>query len=239
MDKYADISGDAAYLRRRAAFDALFVPACRRPSDDERILLPDGFSAELRRYVGQLGGWRQSLCEGFLLDACGRTQHTWRTVGDEGAFASLFRHSNGRHIFVYRTALYGYAVLEVESGRAMTYLPACADADSPVGFDETFIWTSAAYSAADDLLAVDGCFWAAPYTTIVLDFTDPLRPQRADRWLDVSRLLFSPGDDIGDVAYDRWADGKLWLRHTYESPESLCLSAAQLRTALRMLECPA
>ena len=33
MDKYVDISGNAAYLRRRAAFDALFVPACRASAD--------------------------------------------------------------------------------------------------------------------------------------------------------------------------------------------------------------
>lgn len=62
------------------------------------------------------------LCgsESELLDKEGKVQYAWRNLDTDGEFCSLFRHRNGKHDLVFRTELYGYSVLEVESGQEMT-----------------------------------------------------------------------------------------------------------------------
>jgi hypothetical protein len=39
---------------------------------------------------------------------------------------------------------------------------------------ETFIWCSVKYCAVNDVLAVDGCYWACPYGFMFYDFSNPM-----------------------------------------------------------------
>jgi len=52
------------------------------------------------------------------------------------------------------------------------------------------------YHRESGLLAVSGCYWACPNSTVVLDFDDPLTPQ--ERWLELHEVL--------DPGYDRYDD---------------------------------
>ena len=61
----------------------------------------------------------------------------------DGEFCSLFRHRNGKHYLISRTELYGYSVLEVESGQEMHYVPSCVHPEDGQKVEEVFIWTSA------------------------------------------------------------------------------------------------
>ena len=83
---------------------------------------------------------------------------------------------SGKHYLIFRTELYGYSVLEVESGQELHYVPACVYPEAGRKAEEVFIWTSADYDLGSDLLAVTGCIWACPCSTIVLDFSSPLQP---------------------------------------------------------------
>lgn len=60
-----------------------------------------------------------------LLDKEGKVRYAWRNLDTDGEFCSLFRRCNGNHYLIFRTELYGYIVLEVESGQEMHYIPAC------------------------------------------------------------------------------------------------------------------
>ena len=55
------------------------------------------------------------------LKMCIRDRYAWRNMDTDGEFCSLFRHRNGKHYLIFRTELYGYSVLEVESGQAVSY----------------------------------------------------------------------------------------------------------------------
>ena len=50
----------------------------------------------------------------------------------------------------------------------MHYVPACVHPEEGQKAEEVFIWTGADYDPHTDLLAVTGCVWACPYSTIVL-----------------------------------------------------------------------
>ena len=171
-----NIAHEKRYRDWRAQHDAMFAPENRSPQQDEQFPLTDGYSIRSKAYIydGDL-----HLCgsESELLDNKGKVRYAWRNLDTDGEFCSLFRHRNGKHYLIFRTELYGYSVLEVESGQEMHYVPACVHPEEGQKAEEVFIWTGADYDPHTDLLAVIGCIWACPYSTIVLDFSCPLQPQ--------------------------------------------------------------
>ena len=123
-----------------AQYDAMFAPENRSPQQDEQFLLTDGYSIRSKAYIydGDL-----HLCgsESELLDKEGTVRYAWRNLDTDGEFCSLFRHRNGKHYLIFRTELYGYSVLEVESGQEMHYVPACVHPEEGQKAEEVFIWT--------------------------------------------------------------------------------------------------
>ena len=180
-----NIAHEKRYRDWRAQYDAMFAPENRSPQQDEQFPLTDGYSIRSKAYLydGDL-----HLCgsESELLDNDDKVRYAWRNLDTDGEFCPLFRHRNGKHYLIFRTELYGYSVLEVESGQEMHYVPARVHPEEGQKAEEVFIWTGADYNPHTDLLAVTGCIWACPYSTIVLDFSCPLQPQPPERWLDAA-----------------------------------------------------
>lgn len=154
---------------------------------------------------------------------------TWRNLDTGGEFATMFPHSNGKHYLVFRVDLYGYGVLELESGKVLNYVPAEAYPGDSEGFQETFIWTEVAYDPESNLLAVSGCYWAAPYSVIIVDFSDPLAEQSTDRWLDVCTIIDPKftGIDLVD-----WQNSVLCLK-VNEQPSEVFLTAEELKKKMK------
>ena len=194
-----------------AQYDAMFAPENRSPQQDEQFPLTDGYSIRSKAYIydGDL-----HLCgsESELLDNEGKVRYAWRNLDTDGEFCSLFRHRNGKHYLIFRTELYGYSVLEVESGQEMHYVPACVHPEEGQKTEEVFIWTGADYDPGTDLLAVTGCIWACPYSTIVLDFSCPLQPQLPERWLDLRHIVDPDDTRFDDIEFVRWDSDSLLLR---------------------------
>ncbi len=133
-----------------------------------------------------------------LADASGKTVYTWDNINDSGDFFALFPHANGNHYLVFREDLYGYSVLEVETGNSLHYMP---EESFPLGKEraqETFIWAGAVYDPQSGLLAVSGCYWACPNDTLLLDFSDPLAEQDCGGWLELHAIV--------DPDYERYDD---------------------------------
>ena len=229
-----NIAYEKRYRDWRAQYDALFVPGNRFPSQDEQVRLTNGYSVRSKAYIydGDL-----HLCgsESELLDKEGRVRYAWRNLDTDGEFCSLFRHRNGKHYLIFRTELYGYSVLDVERGQEMHYVPACVHPEEGQKAEEVFIWTSADYGPGTNLLAVTGCIWACPYSTIVLDFSCPLQPQPPEHWLDLRHIVDPDDTRFDDIEFVRWADGALVLRGSDAEDgrrTEVRVSAEQLRTAL-------
>ena len=165
---------------------------------------------DLVRYA--IGNLHLCGSESELLDNEGKVRYAWRNLDTDGEFCSLFRHRNGKHYLIFRTELYGYSVLEVESGQEMHYVPACVHPEEGQKAEEVFIWTGADYDPHTDLLAVTGCIWAYPYSTIVLDFSCPFQPQPPERWLDLRHIVDPHDTRFDDIEFVRWDSDGLLLR---------------------------
>ena len=164
-----NIAHEKRYRDWRAQYDAMFAPENRSPQQDEQFPLTDGYSICSKAYCHN-GDFYLNGSENELLDIEGKMRYAWRNLDADGEFCSLFRHRNGKHYLIFRTELYEYSVLEVESGQEMHYVPACVHPEEGQKPEEVFIWISADYDPGANLLAVTGCIWACPYSTIVLDF---------------------------------------------------------------------
>lgn len=171
---------------------------CQRPGKENK--LPQGWTVRTSRYQG--GVCRAARHQ--LLDSGGQVVYTWDNINDDGEFYRLLPHANGNHYLVFREDLYGYSVLEVETGRTMHYIPEKSwPLDGRQG-EETFIWTNVAYDAATDLLAVWGCYWACPNSMVFLDFSDPLSEQDCGCWVEMHEIMDPDYDLFDDIDMINW-----------------------------------
>lgn len=126
----------------------------------------------------------------------------WRYIGTEERDAQIIHHANGKDYLVYYEYLYGYSVLDLTTMKGVHYIPQESVSFDDEHFDETFIWCQPYYDPASSLLAVDGCIWAAPYSVIVLDFSDPMKIKEASHWIDLSGDVNS--DIYDETEFSSW-----------------------------------
>lgn len=195
------------YQDYRREFAAFFCEDCRAlDSGGERKLI-DGYSVRSDRYKSESPSFR--LSRHCLLDNGGRAVYTWDNINNDGEFFTLITHANGKHYLIFREDLYGYSVLEAETGQTVHYFP---DRSWQPGW-ETFIWTGARYDPQSNLLAVAGCYWACPNGTLLLDFSDPLEEQDWKQWLDVQDVVDPDLDIYDDIDLERFGeDGLIYFR---------------------------
>lgn len=191
------------YISYRAAHDALFVPACRSARPERLTELGDGLRVFTEYYEGQVE-YAVHASESRLADSQGQVLCRWRNLNDDGEFAALVRHVNGRRYLVFRRELYGYSVLEIETGRDFHFVPGESFPAEGERFRETFIWTGVSYDPVSGLLAVSGCVWACPNNTLVLDFSQPLLECPT---VDLHEMLDPDYEKYDDIDLDHW-DGK-------------------------------
>lgn len=178
--------------------------------------LQEGWSVWTSCYTG-VGKYPIRAARHRLMDAGGKTVYTWDNLDDDGEFYDLILHANGNHYLVFREDLYGYSVLEVESGTAMNYIPEKSWPLDGKDAGETFIWTGVRYDPRTDLLAVSGCYWACPNGTLLLDFSDPLEEQDWQVWLEVQDIVDPDYDVYDGIDLERFGeDGILYFR-TYSA----------------------
>lgn len=85
-------------------------------------------------------------------------------------FFSDIKHSNGNSYLFFSIDLYGYSIMDLSNYNVNHYIPV----ESFKNSQETFIWTDIHYCKHNDLLAVDGCYWASPYGTEFYNITNPM-----------------------------------------------------------------
>ncbi len=199
------------YLDQRRRFSAVFAPEYWSDRPERLTQLGDGLLVRTRYYNGMPPscGYRLHASESTLWDGSGKALYTWQNLNDSGDFCQLVRHRNGSRYLVFRCDLYGYSVLELETGRDCHYLPLESEPERREDFRETFLWTGVDYHRQSGLLAVKGCYWACPTSTVVLDFEHPLTPQ--ERWLELHELLDPGYDRYDDLLFDGWDGEKALL----------------------------
>ncbi len=115
----------------------------------------------------------------------GKTIYEWFSLYDS-LLNYVFEHSDGSLYFLHNKELYGYSIVKLSTLETMDYVP---DTD-----EETFIWCKASYNPLNDLIAVEGCYWACPTTVILADFTEPLKAVEAAEWHEAQECFLIDKD---------------------------------------------
>ena len=241
-----NIAYTESYLDRRQRLEAVFAPAHLTDEPETVLRLDDNYTLRGRLYSGETDGQRlDNACETELLDKDGNVLYSWRCLDADGVrpcgFLGFWWSQDGKSYLLFRRELYGYSVLEIETGRDFHYVPSCAYPENGEVPDETFIWCSAYYGAGNDMLAVAGCYWGCPYTTIVLDFMDPLAEHPAEEWLLIDDYFSPEKYDYDSLVPDAWEyHGDLilerWCAGTMSRPELIRIPSKKLRTAVDRLK---
>ena len=142
-------------------------------------------------------------CEICRLFYKGEFVYEWKNTYDESRLSTIVHHSNGNDYLVFDEGLYGYSVLNLNTGEDMHYIPTeTAKEDCP----ETFIWCDCHYNPETDQLAVEGCYWACPYSVIIVDFSNPRTPVEYKDWTDVY------AENDYEIDFVRWEGNNLRCR---------------------------
>ncbi|GHU03659.1 hypothetical protein FACS1894158_02520 [Betaproteobacteria bacterium] len=196
-----NIAYTAEYQAWRTAWKAVFAPENRKSIENMKIDGCDaGYQAERTYYKTESGGEVLWGAETVINDQSGAEIYRWRTDDDDCDFLVLIRHGNGREYFLFRTGLYGYGVYDVALKREFVYIP---DAF------ESFIWTEAHHNPVNDMLVVRGCYWACPWSVILLDFSNPMAETK---WVDVIAALPGDYDKYDNLDFIRWDKDTLILK---------------------------
>lgn len=129
----------------------------------------------------------------------------WYCFNDSSVFYQLISHKNGIEYLIFRQDLYGYSVLDMESGEIMQFFPECS-------FDgvETFIWTEVHYNPENNVLAVEGCYWACPCGVQLFGFENPMSDK--PKFVDIISCLDGDYDVYDELTFIRWEEGTLHLK---------------------------
>lgn len=168
----------------------------------------EGYSVHTRVYIREtedavlLNG-----SENELIDNAGAVCFSWRNIDRSGEFYYCFRHADGERYFLFRQDLYGYSVLRLSDKAVFHYIPAQSFPADRTDFAETFIWTDAAYDPESNLLAVSGCFWACPYSVMIVDFSAPFAVNEI--CTDIHEVIDGGYTMYDDADFLRWNKGLL------------------------------
>lgn len=187
--------------RQRCAF--VFAEPYRSALPGKTEELSEGYSVRTDYYTGHLE-YQIRAARHQLLDSGGQVVYTWDNLDFDGEFCTLISHANGNHYLIFREDLYGYSVLEVETGGTAHYVPEKSWPLAERMGEETFIWTNAAYDRETSLLAVWGCYWACPGSTAFLDFSSPLSEQDCDCWVEIHEIMDPDYDLFDDIRMVNW-----------------------------------
>lgn len=98
----------------------------------------------------------------------GTTVYEYTIIGEHGLL-KFITHKNGRQYLIFSRELYGYSVMDMTSHEVAHYVP-----ESSFKGGETFIWADVLYCEINNLLVVDGCYWACPDGNEFYDFSSPM-----------------------------------------------------------------
>lgn len=135
----------------------------------------------------------------------GKIINEWFAI-DDSLLYYIFEHSDGNLYFLYHKELYGYSVLNLATLENMDYVP---DTN-----EETFIWCKASYNKFNNMIAVDGCYWACPSTVILADFSNPLQAVSYTDWKEVQESLnIDKNYDFShDISFIAWHQNNIDLK---------------------------
>lgn len=203
------------YLEHRREFDSIFESP-EEPYDS--IVLGNGkYHVEIFQYTGTVFIKRfGTLLDHSVLRLSVRDKENDILAEikaiDNHEFITLVEHQNGLDYLLYRTELYGYSVLELVTGKSVDYIPE----SSFTGGEETFIWVDIKYCPLNNLLVVDGCYWACPFEFEFYDFSNPM-DLPLPLYGDTSALEYDIVPGVENVEFDENGNCRMKIKNSNQT----------------------
>lgn len=165
----------------------------------------------------------------------GKTVFEWDNVYGSSGLASIIHHSDGNDYFLFSVDLYGYCVFNItgnKMGACRLITPYIYSDDN----EESFIWAIPHYDKTTNIMAVEGCFWAYPYSVIVLDFSDPSWYMDPEKWVDLRDHLDPGYKKYSHIDFGKWTDQGLLVKAELVdsvSSEDILFSFEELKEMLK------
>lgn len=206
------------YQKYRVAMEPKFDTEYKAGESKEHLSPSGKYKLVVTSYGTKPGCWNYSrgrVYEGEKLVADVKRNYS------HFPFAWVEEHPNGHHYVLCGEDYQGYTVVELDTGARKDLLPESYDKKYtykdkdgtvksgsvpvyPNGYG--FCWVGIHPSPDKKVLAIDGCYWAAPYEVLLLDFSEPMKLPywELERWEEVE-------------SFDSWeTEGKLLLSRTIE-----------------------
>ncbi len=203
-----NVAYTAEYQKYRQKINEVFCEKFKKPGVEERAL-PDGRHfikiTQFNDESAVITGFRLFASITEVMNEQGKKLAEFKSAYHKDFF-NIIKHQNGRSYLLFSIDLYGYSVLDLTDYRVWHYVPESSFSNNA----ETFIWTNVLYCPLNNTIAVDGCYWAAPYATEFFDFTIPeqLPFDRICTSYDMEDQ-FDTGADIIPIQWN--ADGSIQL----------------------------
>ena len=83
------------------------------------------------------------------------------------------------------------------------------------------------YNSNNNLLAVDGCYWACPSYLIVLDFSNPMEIVESKKWIDLYDIIHKNCN----VDFKEWNKDSLVckIENDDENEELICIKIDEIK----------
>lgn len=211
MTSFENIYFTKEYQSERNSYlSGMIVP--ENKCGTEKYPLDAGFFLQSTEYTLKQGSKNKTAYEQSLFSPDGTKIHTWQIADshDFTSFTQIFTHSDRMLYLIYKEDLYGYSVLRLSDRKGLHYIPKGNSADGKF-MGESFIMTDFHYCRENNIAAVGGCFWAAPYDTALLDMTSPLSEPKK---LVTVHDMIDPNrenDTLEDIDFKKWDNGYLVL----------------------------
>ncbi len=166
-----NIAYTKVYEKYREEYSAVFDPKYQNGNVDEIVLPDKRHVLKITKYIDDnniVRPYRTLASKLEIRNEAGSVAEFDSIY--EKALYTFIEHSNGRNYLIFSIDLYGYSVLDLSDYRYAHYVP---ESSFNRG-EETFIWTKVLYNPGNNLIAVDGCYWAGLWYTEFYDFSQPM-----------------------------------------------------------------
>ena len=136
----------------------------------------------------------------LVFDERGEQIHEYINLYSHPFFCKHIEHINGKSYLFYKEDLYGYSVYDLMAKKTFSYYPAHSWNGSNGG--ETFIGTHIHYNPQNNIIAVEGCYWACSGEVFLFHITDPMC--QFDAYLSIHMLLDEDYEKYDDISFGRW-----------------------------------
>lgn len=234
---YRNVYGTEEYEKYMAKYDYVFDEKYLEDTDTENIT--DDLSAEISEYSHILKQSEQFTSAVTMsrirLIRDGEVIYEGKAHDSVHTFKELIHHSDGHRYFPFRQGLYGLCLYDMESGEIYHYIPEGYDNSYGMPMGESFIICSIHYDVGTDLIAYEGCYWAAYYDVRVGGFSAAMP---YDPHLVSIHDIIDPGyDKYYDIDLIRWDKDAIIVKAEHDDGcDELTISVNDIRKAIYELK---